>query len=661
MEQDKLYLFLSICTNGFYFFGVVSSDKRFSFVKRHGGGLVGLSHLLLLHGFGALRFDVVAVGILFVAIAANIAAMHFTSESRMGVEVGKELTSLRQLAVSVVIGAGYAAAMYSILSYSLHAERPDGAHFLMGVGFTVANSFLTMRLIQQVGLEQSGGGATKLRAYRFFIAFLLSHGLTGCALTLIESFGTVPNADFYTVEFVTLFVMAATAVVCGEKQYVQKQRLLEAKNKQLHQIAYHDALTGLPNRVHIAELLEERVRSGDPFFVMLIDLDQFKHINDWLGHQAGDTVLMGAAERLRQAVEPGGIVGRLGGDEFLAIGPLAEGDEAIRAAERILRTIPEPLEYEEHQLTVTTSVGIALVPQDAYSASEALKFADIAMYRAKEKGRNAYYVFSRGADLKQVQQLRMKQELRDVLQRRDLELYYQPQIELHTGSVVGFEALLRWNHETGQIPPKQFITLAEENGTIVPIGDWVLAEACRQMRAWNDAFATRLRVAVNVSFEQMRKDDFVDKVRSVLLESGLDGSLLELEMTESTAMRDEAKTLEKVNELRSIGVHISIDDFGTGHSAFNYLKRLAVDRLKIDKSFVDGLPYNGEDQAIVKAMIAMANELNLRTTAEGVEREEQLSYLAAVGCQEIQGYYYSKPLPAEEMTRLLERSNGAKA
>ncbi|WP_309120575.1 EAL domain-containing protein [Paenibacillus sp.] len=663
MEQQRIYLLLSLLANMAYFIVLLFPMRSgFPWMKRlktaapyFGGAVLWATQSLTLHCFGLLRVDALTLGLMAAATLLNAAAIRRAAGKLFPKDVShRSRMAYRQLSVAIAMGVVFSAVYASIFLFGADLRSVDWLLFANGVGYAVAFSFLTMRLVRQLRIDQA---ERKKSGFGFivFLAFLISHAFLGCSLTFVEAFGFAENYDFYILEFLTLLLMTMTSVITGERQFVAKQEQLERKNEQLEHIAYHDSLTGLKNRMFITEYLEERIRTGEPCFVMLIDLDRFKQVNDWLGHQAGDVLLLKTAERLREAMGEGDVLGRLGGDEFLVVGAGGTLEAAVSTAERILRSVPKPIDYEGHSLLVTPSVGIAHVPTHATTAGEAMKRADLAMYRAKEKGRDAYHVFSEALDAFDFEDHRMKQELKGALHGSDLELYYQPRLDLRTGRVAGFEALLRWNRENGPIRPEKFITLAEQNGAIVGLGEWAMREACRQIRAWNEKYGVKLRVAVNVSFEQLRKDDFVDKVRTILIESGLEGKLLELEMTESAAMRDEERTRKQLGELRRLGVRIGTDDFGTGYSAFAYMKRLAVDRLKIDKSFVEGLPHSAEDQAIVKAMLSMARELRLRTTAEGVERADQLRFLASIGCEEIQGYYYSEPLGRDAADQWLDR------
>jgi len=661
LGHHRIFILLSLIANMSFFYALLAapapkrawSRRAQAAVPYLGGVCVALSYGFILQTYGLLRPDAFAAGLAVLAIGANALCVRVVEAWKPEGELGAETTSYRQLGGSVVIGLLFTAVHYAVFSRYTGNPQPAMPAFLTGAAFTVSCAFLTLRLLHQHHIDRTDAGRSPSAAYTAFLAFLIGHGMLGCMLIVLESFGIAPHPDGFFIEYATMFAMTAMTVVVGERQYVAKRKQWEWNHRRLRHIAFHDSLTGLPNRMYANEHLDERVRSGAPCFVMLIDLDQFKQVNDWLGHQAGDYLLAMTAERLRGAAAPGDLVARLGGDEFLVIGDAANAEAALPTAERILRAVSEPLPYEDYVLHVSASIGIAHVPVHAAAAGEAMKHADLAMYRAKERGRDGVCIFSREVDLPTVEDQRMKQELKRVLEGRDLELHYQPQVDLRTGRIAGFEALLRWNREGAAVPPERFVALAEQNGAIERIGAWALREACRQTRTWNAVFGLRLRVAVNVSYEQLRKCDFVDRVEGILVESGLDASLLELEITESAAMRDAPLAIGQVSKLRDLGVQVGIDDFGTGYSAFANLKRLAFDRVKIDRSFIVGLPHRGEDRAIVKAMLTMARELGLKTTAEGVERSDQLAYLKSLGCDEIQGYYYSKPLRPNEVEVLL--------
>ncbi|HEY8905539.1 MAG TPA: EAL domain-containing protein [Rhodoferax sp.] len=437
--------------------------------------------------------------------------------------------------------------------------------------------------------------------------------------------------------------------------------MTESKNYEaaLEYQSNHDQLTGLPNRNLLADRLDQALvratRDGDEVAVAMVDLDRFKVINEGLGHAVGDALLRQVAARLKGCIRDVDTLARLGGDEFVLIMPALE---ATRAAQlgcgRVQSVLAAPFEAQEQRLTLSVSMGVSLFPRDAGDALGLLRQAEAAMYRAKEQGRNGIQFFTAEINQRVNERLTMESQLRRALDNGEFLLHYQPQVDLVSGSVIAAEALVRWNHpERGLVPPVEFIPLAEETGLIVPLGEWVLVEACRQHRAWLDAGLAAGRIAVNLSPRQFSDASLLPLVRRVLADTGLPATLLDLEVTESMAMQDVESAIEMLNELTRLGVRISLDDFGTGHSSLSYLQRFAVKTLKIDRSFVHDVAVDPHRAAITSTIIVMAHNLGLSVIAEGVETLAELSYLRQHACDEIQGYYFSRPLPASQYEALL--------
>ena len=421
----------------------------------------------------------------------------------------------------------------------------------------------------------------------------------------------------------------------------------------------HDQLTGLPNRNLLADRLDQALvraaRDGDEVAVAMVDLDRFKVINEGLGHAVGDALLRQVAARLKSCIRDVDTLARLGGDEFVLIMPAVE---ATRAAQlgcgRVQSVLAAPFEAQEQRLILSVSMGVSLFPRDAGDAQGLLRQAEAAMYRAKEQGRNGIQFFTAEINQRVHERLTMESQLRKALENGEFLLHYQPQVDLVSGSVIAAEALVRWNHpERGLVSPVEFIPLAEETGLIVPLGEWVLVEACRQHRAWLDAGLAAGRIAVNLSPRQFSDASLLPLVRRVLADTGLPATLLDLEVTESLAMQDVESAIEMLNELTRLGVRISLDDFGTGHSSLSYLQRFSVKTLKIDRSFVHDVAVDPHRAAITSTIIVMAHNLGLNVIAEGVETLAELSYLRKHACDEIQGYYFSRPLPAAQYEALL--------
>ncbi|MBJ7313091.1 EAL domain-containing protein [Rugamonas sp. CCM 8940] len=430
--------------------------------------------------------------------------------------------------------------------------------------------------------------------------------------------------------------------------------------QRIQHIAHHDVLTGLPNRVLLQDRLGQAVayanRSGHPLWVMLIDLDRFKFVNDSLGHKAGDLLLKTVASRLQDSVRESDTVARLSGDEFVAI--LTEyPDEALtpEVSARIMRAMAQPVQLEGKEFFVTCSIGVAIYQADGTPAQHLIEHADIAMYCAKKQGRNNTQFYRPAMNEEALERLRIEGALRNALERDEFVLHYQPQVDLDSGRIVGMEALIRWRHpELGMVQPDRFIGLAEETGLIVPIGAWVLASACAQTQAWLAAGLGPLRVAVNLSARQFNEPKLPAAIAAVLASSGLAPDCLELELTESLFMSDVTLAVELLHQLKGLGLTLSIDDFGTGYSSLSYLRQFPIDVLKIDRSFVSDIGASGDEAAIVVSIIALAHNLKLRVVAEGVETARQLDYLWRNGCDQMQGFHFSPPVPAAVFEQMLK-------
>jgi diguanylate cyclase (GGDEF)-like protein/PAS domain S-box-containing protein len=432
-------------------------------------------------------------------------------------------------------------------------------------------------------------------------------------------------------------------------------------------LAQHDSLTDLPNRVLLNDRLSEAItlsgRHQRKLAVLFLDLDRFKHINDSLGHVVGDCLLQSVARRLFTCVRNSDTVGRQGGDEFvLLLWEVRHAEDAAITAANILEALRKPHHIGEHELHITASIGIVTYPDDGTDAATLMKKADLALYHAKETGRDSYQFFKPEMNARAIERQSLENGLRYAIERRELVLHYQPKLNLATGGIIGVEALIRWRHpQRGLVLPGKFIAIAEDSGLIVPIGRWVLREACRQARAWQAAGLPPLCIATNISPVELRAPDFVSGVRAVLTETGLEPRYLELEITETGLMEDLRSAADVLQELKEIGVLLALDDFGTGYSSLSHLKHFPIDALKIDQSFVRNLTTDEDATGIVTAMIGMGKTLRMRVVAEGVETREQLEILQEHGCPQGQGYYFCRPLPAEEFSQLLERDTAATA
>ncbi|MCZ8523906.1 MULTISPECIES: EAL domain-containing protein [Paenibacillus] len=420
-------------------------------------------------------------------------------------------------------------------------------------------------------------------------------------------------------------------------------------------LANHDDLTDIPNRRYyktkLNTMLEQANQDLHPYriAVLYLDLDRFKLVNDTLGHTHGDLLLKLVVERLTALLGPEDVIARMGGDEFMFMFPrIRDAEDVTLRVEEILKIFHQPFNMNGYEFHITASIGISMYPSDGLDSDKLMIHADTAMYKAKERGKNQYLLYSAEMQTKSHEKIRMETSLRKAIENEEFVLYYQPQIDLRSGGVKGVEALIRWQHpERGIVSPYEFIPLAEETGLIIPLDQWVLRTACHQNKKWQDMGLPPLRIAVNLSSQQFAKDSLVDIVRHALEESGLAPEYLELEITETMTM-DVEHTIPTLEKLHALGVQISIDDFGTGYSSLNYLKKFSIDRLKIDQSFVRDIMFDAHDSDIVGTIIAMAHGMGLEVIAEGVEEAGQLQFLREQKCNEVQGYYYSKPIPAEE-------------
>jgi diguanylate cyclase (GGDEF)-like protein/PAS domain S-box-containing protein len=429
----------------------------------------------------------------------------------------------------------------------------------------------------------------------------------------------------------------------------------KASEQRIHRLAYYDALTHLPNRTLFQDRLHTALQQAERqqawVVLMFLDLDRFKPINDSLGHAAGDRMLQEMASRLLGCVDDDDTVARMGGDEFtLLLQPRATRqialNRAIHVAEQILGSLVKPFVLEGREFFVTASIGIALSPQDGNELSQLMKNADTAMYHAKERGKNNFQFYQADMNATALERLELESDLRHALEQEEFTLYYQPQFSGDGKRLTGAEALLRWNHpRRGLVPPGDFIPVLEELGLVVEVGDWVLIEACRQLKSWHQAKVRVPKVSVNISARQFSDGQLGTRIANILKDTGLPPACLELELTESILMREVNEAMLILDGLKRLGLSIAIDDFGTGYSSLNYLKQFPIDVLKIDRTFVDGLPSGEQDAQIARAIIAMAHSLNLSVIAEGVETHEQLEFLREHGCDEVQGYLFGRPMP----------------
>lgn len=479
--------------------------------------------------------------------------------------------------------------------------------------------------------------------------------------TFLSEYGQIQNQELMfrtkTNETGDALLSAELINIGGEQCVLRMLSDITEKNKAqraINYLAHHDALTGLPNRLLVRDRVEQAIatakRDKHKVALLFMDLDNFKSINDSLGHASGDSLLEVISHRLRESIRGTDTVSRFGGDEFLVVLSHITGNEAVvSVCTKILEDITKPAKINGHELSTSCSIGVTVYPDDGDDFDALLRKADSAMYYAKDAKGNTYRFFDSKMNEDAIELVGLRNGLRIALERNEFVLHYQPQIDLSSGAVIGAEALIRWQHpELGLLPPGKFITLAEDSGLIVPIGEWALREACRQAMAWRKQGLPDLVMAVNLSAIQFRRGNLEETVISALKDSGLDPQFLELELTESILIGDTENVLQTVQRLKTLGIKLSLDDFGTGYSSLSYLKRFAVDKVKIDQSFISDMDKNPSDAAIVRAIIQMSKSLGLRTIAEGIEEEYLVKYLQIYHCDEAQGYYYSRPISSDD-------------
>lgn len=489
--------------------------------------------------------------------------------------------------------------------------------------------------------------------------------VTGVAGLFLESIMELYELTFKREEYNPRNLMMVMAIALGISIVTVGFEILikrlENTSKHLEFLAKHDTLTDLPNRRMFEEELVlsiHKVKSNKKVLALIVcDLDRFKYINDTMGHFTGDLVLVEVAQRLKDVLHQGGSLFRLGGDEFMFLSEIQNMQEATDLAQKIIFNINKPIVLNNLDIRVTASLGIAIYPEHGPDAPTLMSHADMAMYKAKELGKNGYSLFSFQLEEDILQRVGLGQSLKDALEKNEFVLYYQPQIDLKTGRIIGAEALIRWLHpQMGLIPPNKFIPMAEETGLIVPMGEWILHSAVQEATKWHES-GYPLKIAVNISAMQLQRRNFVKRVQEIIWEKNFNPKYLELEITESVALLNPEEVIKVLTELRSLGIQIAIDDFGTGYSSFSYLKKYPVNSIKIDRFFIQGITIDPRDRAMLEAMLVMVRILNCRTVAEGVETSEQLELLKELKCDLVQGYYFSQPVPAEEFIDVLDRNN----
>ncbi|WP_084166392.1 putative bifunctional diguanylate cyclase/phosphodiesterase [Stutzerimonas azotifigens] len=582
---------------------------------------------------------------------------------------------------ALLIGGGIAAMHYSGMAALrmqpgiVYDTGWFAASVLVAVAASAAALWLAFRL---------RGGTAHVRVWRIAAALVMGLAIVGMHYTGMAA-ASFPDGSWcgaagvgvdthwlaLLVIVVTMAVLGITLVVSVLDGRMQSRTSklatsLEKANSELIQLALHDNLTRLPNRLLLEDRLSQALKAAQreqgTFAVMFIDLDGFKAVNDAFGHHIGDQLLVQVAERIRSDVRAQDTLARLGGDEFVLLVDVTGPDDAAALADKLVQCIEQPFQVSRYELRVSASIGIAVYPGDGLDARDLMLHADAAMYHTKNAGRNGYSFFEASMNANAAEHLQLLQDLRMSIQRGELRLHYQPKFQAPNGPVRGFEALLRWQHpQRGLLYPDVFLPLAEKTGVIVPMGNWVLDEACRQLREWHDQGFDSWTMAVNLSAIQFEQADLAEVITGAIARHGIAPRMLTIEITETVAMRNPETTIDTLNRLAELGVRASIDDFGTGYSSLLYLKRLPASELKVDKAFVREMSLGSEDSVIVSAIVALAKALDLSIVAEGVETAEQQRFLTELGCDTLQGYLLDRPMTVEQIRQRLDQGGADRA
>ena len=654
---------------------VSSANQRPARLWLTGGAVAMGCGIWSMHFVGMLAFSLPIglsydVGITLASLAIAIAISGFA----LSIASPPKISLRRRAAGAVAMGLGICAMHYSGMSAIQILPMITYEPWLLVASGLIAigASFVALWLFSLLRVVSSW----RMQLVRLGAALVMGFAISGMHYTGMAASrfapgswcvgGIAPNNDWLaiTIAVLALAILTITTILLVYDSHLDSKtrrhnEQLEQANAQLQHVATHDALTGLPNRLLLADRLDQAIaraeRRGQRFALIVVDLDRFKSINDSLGHLAGDELLKEVARRLTRVSRKADTLARLGGDEFvLLLNEIDNPRDAEAVAIKVLADLAQPVVISNLDLHISASLGISVSPDDGTDSETLLQHADAAMYHAKKSGRNAYQFFAPAMNAFARERLELENGLRRALDQREFVLHYQPKVDVRTGRIDSAEALVRWRHpKRGLIAPAQFIPLAEETGLILPLGEWVIREACRQAFAWQAAGLRPLRVAVNLSAQQFRQKNLVDLVRGALTAARLPAQYLELELTESAVMEDAEQSISVLRELSELGVRISVDDFGTGYSSLSYLRRLPLDKLKIDRAFIREVVTSRDDAEIVRAIVSLAHALRLQVIAEGVETPDQLEFLNSLGCDQYQGFHFSAPVPSNAFVAMM--------
>jgi len=626
-------------------------------------GIAGHAIVIFLLGivfYSRLPFELLAVGLVshvFILLRRTLLVMEFDKINNDAMTfdiINKYLNSYRRC----MLFSGFSFGLLQFSVYNLSIEYhffilavliglSSGAIFTLGEVLSIYLSYL----LAMIGIS--------------FMWFLFQNGeayTISLVMLLVSTFYSTSTSRRYAENFRKMIIKEQDVQQYIYEQKEAQEKIIEQKDI-LNYRAHHDILTDLPNRVLFHDRLnhgiQKAMRNSNILALCFIDLDNFKIINDSLGHDIGDKVLKGVTKRLSDTLQSHDTLARWGGDEFtIIIENIDLPQDASIVAQKILDTLKEPFLIGEHTLYVTSSIGISIFPKDSIDSNSLIKYADSAMYKAKDEGKNNFKYYSDYMTKMAFERVVMESSIRAAISKKEFVVYYQPQINAKENKLIGMEALVRWNHPTiGLIQPFKFIPIAEETGLVVEIDKLVMDMAMKQFSSWFSSGYNLGTLSLNLAVKHLEQENYVEKLQNSIKKYSLNPDMIELEVTESDVMKKPEQSIEKLNEISKLGIRISIDDFGTGYSSLSYLKKLPIDKLKIDKSFIDDIPNDADGEAIVKAIIAMTNSLGLTVIAEGVEEEEQKEFLVKHNCHNIQGYYYSKPIPSNEMLEFMKGMN----